>query len=269
MGWKGTARKVERKIFGKGGAKRRYGIGKGKGGFKIAKLAADLEMVKNRLNVEKKYKDTDVTSSAIGQVNANVDGVLSLDVTPTISQGVGRDARVGNSLKLTGMTFPMSFTQQIACMGDRKVRVSLIRVRSADNGVTATEALQSLYDINPLNGLRDYNAPRAYRNSKTDGITVLRTKTYHVKGPDVGTPGNNVDTERNPLTTRFSVKLQDILRYAGGGDTSPDGIRYFLIFQCNAGNLNTSVGSTTDVPIQNVATGLVLRLTRRDWWVDN
>ena len=134
MGWKDTARKAERKVFGKGGAKRRYGIGKGKGGFKLLKLAQDLEMVKNRLNVEKKHKDVDVITYTLGQVNQNSDGVFQVDVTPSISQGTDSDERVGNSLKLTGMSLPIQFAQQVNTLGDRKVRISLLRVRSADVG---------------------------------------------------------------------------------------------------------------------------------------
>ena len=109
MGWKDTARKAERKVFGKGGAKRRYGIGKGKGGFKLMKLAQDLEMVKNRLNVEKKHKDVDVATGSAGQVYENAEGAAIWDVTPNISQGTDSDERVGNSLKLTGMSFPIQF----------------------------------------------------------------------------------------------------------------------------------------------------------------
>lgn len=268
MGFRGNARYVEKKIFGTGGAKRRYGIGKGKGGFKLAKLAADLEMIKERLNVEKKHREVDVITSNVGQVNANADGILAVDVTPSISQGTGEGARVGNSIKLTGMTFPMSFTQQINCMGDRRVRVSLLRVRSGDNGVTTTEAIQQVWQTNPLTGVRDFNAPRAYRSSKQDGISIIRSKVFYVKGPDVAAPGNNIDAERNVATIRLNLKLDEILRYAEDGHSSPDGLRYYLVFQCNAGNVS-SVASTTDVPVTDGSTGLVLRLAQRYWYVDN
>lgn len=263
---KKTYMKAKKTAYGERGVKGRYyRVGAVKG---LQNLAKDVEMIKNRLNVEKKHKDVDVTTSSIGQVNQNLDGVLALDVTPSVDQGTGEQQRVGNSLKLTGMTFPMSFTQQINCMGDRKVRVSLLRVRSSDNGVTPTEALQEVWETNPLNGLRDFNAPRAYRNSKNDGIAIIRQQTYYVKGPEIGSPGNNVDAERNVKTCRLSLKLEDILRFDEDGHSSPDGIRYILIFQCNAGNLS-SLASTTDVPVTDGSTGLVLRLGQRNWWVDN
>lgn len=270
MGWKSTGREIERKVFGKGGAKRRYGIGKGKGGFKFAKLAADLEMVKSRLNVEKKHKDRDVITYPVGQVNNNTDGALAMDITPVISQGTDSDERVGNSLKLTGISLPMSLTQMIENRGDRRVRITLLRVKAADNGVSAQEALEQVWDVNPLTGLRDFNAPRAFRNSKNDGISVLRSMTCYIPAPAAASAeGNAVDTECMVKNLRFSVKLQDILRFEQSSDTYPQGIRYVIVFQANAGNVNSSTNSTLDVPVTFKSTGLTLRLSQRNWWVDN
>lgn len=48
------AKGTERKIFGPGGFKSRYGVGKGRGGIKLARIGADLEKIKDQLNVEKK-----------------------------------------------------------------------------------------------------------------------------------------------------------------------------------------------------------------------
>ncbi len=270
MGFRGNARYVEKKIFGTGGAKRRYGIGKGKGGFKLAKLAADLEMVKNRLNVEKKHKDADVSTNTVGQVNQNNEGALYLDVTPSIAQGTDSDERVGNSLKLTGMTLPIQFAQQINTLGDRKVRISLIRCRAADNGTTRFEAAEQIWDVNPLTGVRDYDSPRAYRNSKQDGLSILRQMTCYIKGPalETGSTGAIGNREMNVKNIRFSVKLQDILRYASSGDALPDGIRYYLVIQADAGN-KSGTNSTLDVPVTDNSSGLQVRVAQRNWWVDN
>ena len=179
-GFRKKAYKVEQKIFGKGGIKTRYGIGKGKGGFKFAKLAADLEMVKSRLNVEKKEVRSDVVTTNIGQVEANNDGAYIADLTQAINQGIGETQRIGNSLKCTGMSMPIQITQMPGCFLDGKVRMTLLRVKSADNGVTGTEAFEKVWETNPLSGVRDFNAPRAYRNSKTDGISVVRTMTCYI-----------------------------------------------------------------------------------------
>ena len=270
MGFRGNARYVEKKIFGTGGAKRRYGIGKGKGGFKLAKLASDLEMIKDRLNVEKKHKDADVFTTTNAQADQNADGYTVLDVTPDITQGIDSDERIGNSLKLTGMTLPMSFAQQVNTLGDRKVRCTLLKVMAADNGVTADEAIQNVWDVNPLTGLRDFNCPRAYRSKKSDGITIVSSRVVFVKGPqlETGSNGSISNREMEVKNYRLSVKLNDILRYAGSGDTKPDGIRYYLVFQCNAGNRSGS-NSTLDIPITDNSSGVQLRVSQRSWWVDN
>ena len=213
MGFGKTAKrtyfKLKKKAYGDKGVKGRYyrpGAVKG-----LQNLAKDIEMIKSRLNVEKKYKDADVATTAIGQANQNSDGIVWYDVTPTLSQGTDGDERIGNSLKLTGLTFPLQFTQQVSCLGNRKVRVSLLRVTSADNSVDGTDALVDYWDVNPLTGLRDFHAPRAYRNQRTDGIKCVRSMVIHIPAPvtDNATSGTVDNTEVNAKNVRFSAKLQD------------------------------------------------------------
>ena len=186
----------------------------------------------------RKHKDVDVVTSSVAQANQDSDGYTLLDVTPVISQGTHGDARIGNSLKLTGMSFPMSFSQQTQTLSDRKLRCTLIKVMAADNGVSGAEAVENVWDTNPLTGLRDFNCPRAYRNKKTDGISIVRSKVIFVKGPQM--PYKNEDRVTNKefqvTNYRLNIKLQDILRFDENGDTTPDGVKYYLVFQCNAGN---------------------------------
>jgi hypothetical protein len=135
---------------------------------KIASLSRDIALlkgahalVKSGLNVEKKYKDRDVVDGHFGQVNVNANGIYMVDVTPDISQGLDSDNRIGNSIKLTGMSFPIQFTGSLHTVSARKIKVMLVKVNSADNGVTETEAINDLYDVNPINGIIDMNSPRA------------------------------------------------------------------------------------------------------------
>jgi hypothetical protein len=68
-GVRGYARdqKFERKVFGAGGFRGRYGIGKGRGGIKLARIGADLRKIKDQLNVEKKSVEVgfDATVTAL------------------------------------------------------------------------------------------------------------------------------------------------------------------------------------------------------------
>lgn len=235
----------------------------------VLALTKTVGMLASRLNVEKKLVDRDVMTSGVGLVNVNTEGSIKVDVTPIIGQGVTESTRTGNSLKLTGLSFPMSFTQEGSCLGDRMLRISLYKVTSSDNGVTPQECYDQLYDINPLTGIKDFNASKAYRNAKTDGIKHIRTQTVMVKSTSSGNSDSAIGiTERQVRNVRFNVKLNDLLRYNANADTLPSGTRYFLIIQCNAGNVGAT-NSTRDVAVTAPATGITARISQRTWYVDN
>lgn len=249
-----------------------------KAGATVASLARDVMIMKGLtssimagLNVEKKFVDRDVTTSGVGQVNGNTSGFYAADVTPIASQGLGREQRVGNSLKFTGMSFPYQISTQQQCGGNRKVKIMLFRVHSADNGVDPVEAIQDYYDFNIMNGLVDMNSPRAYRSHKQDGIKCIRSKTLYLKAPTMSSIGNDdtiENNERTVLSGRFNVKLSDIVRYNNNGDNLPDGTRYYLYVFCDAGKTGTTA-CTLDVPVIHDWSGVDVRFGQRSYWVDN
>lgn len=237
----------------------------------VARLSAAVAYMGARLNVEKKYIDRDVATIGVGQVNGNANGIYMIDVTPTIAQGLGRDQRVGNSLKFTGMSFPYQINTQQNCAAARKVKIMLFRVHSADNGVNLTEAIEDYYDLNPLNGIIDINSPKAYRSHKQDGIKCIRSQTYYLKAPTNTQMFNDDvvdDMERTVISGRFNVKLDDICRYNLNGDTLPDGTRYYMYMFCDAGKTGT-LPCALDVPVTGDWSGVDIRVGQRTFWVDN
>lgn len=231
----------------------------------VAKLAAVVANIKSKQNNEKNFVDVDVATGDVAQAAANADGRYAIDITPSISQGDGQGNRHGNSLKLTGMNIPISFVGQSNTHSARKIVVSLLKVKSADNGVTAVEAFEHFWDVNPLNGLRDANAPRNYRNSSHDGISLIRQKTYMLKA----THQNLADfTEQSHFTANFKVKLDDILRYHANADALPKGIRYIMVIQSDAGNYSGGA-SSLDIPITTINSGITFRMSLRAYYVDN
>jgi len=246
------------------GATYRTGFGVAKD---LASLRKDVKEMKKRQNVEKNYVDVDVSTTDLGQVDGSADAIRTMDVTPIISQGDGQGNRHGNSLKLTGMSFPMSFIGQADTLSARKITVSLMRVRDNNNNTSGSDVTSQYWDVNPLNGLRDANAPRNYRNAKQDGVVCIRQKTYMLKQTSQEISGNA--KEQAHFTAKFNVSLQDVLRYAENGHSSPDGIRYFLVIQVDSGNASSSSASTLDVPVLDTYTGVILRLSQRAWYVDN
>lgn len=272
--------KIYRKAFGhKSPYRRVYGsrnAGQAIGvtyrtGFGVAKdlasLRKDVKEMKKRQNVEKNYVDTDVFTNSIGQAYDSVDGIVATDVTPQMSQGDGQGNRHGNSLKLTGLSFPMSFIGQSRCHSARKIRVSLMRVRDNNNNTVAGDVVSQYWDVNPLNGLRDFNAPRNYRNSKNDGIVCIRSKTYMLKPTQHDVSGSEL--EQSHFSAKFNVSLQDILRYTNNGDSYPDGLRYWLVFQTDTGNRSGGADSSLDIPVQQRLSGVDVRVSQRSWYVDN
>lgn len=269
-GWKKAAKKVEKKVFGSKGFKGRYGIGKGKGGLKILQIAKDLEMVKSRLNVEKHHIDSDVFTGSVAQVDGNNDGALFLSLTPQITQGVGEAQRVGNSIKVTGLTMPIQINGAVNTLSARKLRVSILRITSGDNGVSPQEAFEKVWDVNPLSAVRDYHCNRNYRTSKQDGISVIYSKSFYLKPPSLDNGASGADqAEVSQLSFRVNLKMNDTIRYLNNAAIDPDGMRYYLVIQSDLGNRNVSVLSTRDVPVKTVDSGVGVRIHTRFWYVDN
>jgi len=260
------ARKAYKKVYGSrkfsGAVKKTADVAKD-----VAGLTASVAMIMGRLNVEKNYVDTDVATGSVGQVLNSGEGAWKKDITPSISQGDGQGNRHGNSLKMTGISLPFQISSKSACQGARRLRVSLLKVKSADNNITATEAFEHYWDVNPLTGVRDFNAPRNYRSGAHDGITCVRSQTYVLPGPTVPF-GPNVDAEKAVLTRKFNVKLNDVFRYDANGEALPTGLRYIIVIQADAGNAGTST-SSNDVPIQDGNSGMDFRVSQRSWYVDN
>lgn len=261
--------KGKKKAYGSKGVKGRYirpGFTKG-----MTNLIKDVEMIKGRLNVEKKFVDTDLFTDSFGQCEINVEGALTRDISPIIPQGITESTRNGNSVKLTGLSMPVFIRGQASCYGGRKIRLTILKVRTADNNVSADEAFERVWDVNPINGtLRDYHAPRAYRNSKTDGISVAYSKTFYLPKAqlDTGLTGM-VNTEQPFKCFRVNVKLDDVLRFDTNASTLPGGFKYILVMQSDAGNFNAGANSTLDVPILDANSGMTVSAGCRYWFVDN
>lgn len=250
-----------------------------KAGANLASLARDVKMlqlatqgIKLGLNTEKKYVDRDVFTGTFGQVNINANGIFMVDITPTMAQGLGSANRIGNSVKLTGISLPVQFSGEIGTVSARKIKMMLFRVSSADNGVTLTEAIEDYYDPNILNGVIDMNSQRAYRTHKHDGIKLIRSKTYNLPAVPttlIGDDDNVGDQEQSGFSTKFNVKLNDVIRFNANADSLPDGTRYYLYFFADKGNCSNTSSSTLDVPITSGQTGVRFRLGQRSWYVDN
>lgn len=236
----------------------------------VARLAVAVGYMSSRLNVEKKFKDVDVNTGSFAQANGNANGIYMQDVTPSMIQGTGSAERVGNSIKLTGLSFPVQFSGQANTFSARKIKMMLFRVSSANNSVTLTDTINDYFDVNPLNGIIDYNSPKAYRSHKHDGIKLIRQKVYSLPAVATNSAGNDDEVEgyeASGFSAKFNVKLDDVLRFNSNGDSLPDGTRYYMFFIADKGTVVTN--STLDIPVTIRDSGVQFRLSQRSWWVDN
>jgi len=263
MAIKKTYMKLKKKAFGSKGVRGRYDPTRA-GAKSLLNLYRDIKMIQSRLNVEKKSRTIDVETWRTGQVFASGQGFYSKDVTPNITQGTDSTQRIGNSLKLTGMNFPIQFNSMEQCRSARKLKVMLFR--TTNDAYTPATLIDDYYDPNPINGIRDMNSPRKYATTKQNGIKLIRSQIYHLKSPSVSVAG---DTDESCLSVNFAVKLQDVLRYDNSTAIQPDGLRYFIYVFCDAGNADGAVASSLDVPIKTPASGVDVRVAQKYWYVDN
>lgn len=249
--------------------KKRYGIGKGQGGFKFSQVAKDLAWVKSRLNVEKKLYIGAVQTADVAQVDNNNLGYYRLNLTPTISQGDGESERNGNSLKFTGFNQKLQFLGQSRCFTTRRIKVHYIK--TTDTTSSVDNIINDVYQENPLTGLVDYHSELNYTNNKKAHRIVMK-RNYTVRassGMDVDS--NTGHSNSRPLgDMNISMKMNDVCRFGGDGSTTIQDYRIIMVVFCDTGNRHASNNSSNaGCMVGGHLTGLDLQHHYRFWYVDN
>lgn len=250
-------------------AGKRYNVSYGRRGLRVGKnsvsrLAKDVQMIKSRLNSEKKFVGSNVTTAQVAQANHNAFGYYAVDLTPVIPQGDGESQRVGNSLKLTGFHQKLQFIGQGNCQSNRRLKMHMIC--TTDSTSTNDQIIADVYDTNPLTGFIDYHSNFNYSNMKRAHKIVakraftLRTNT--VAGNDQYTP---------PIgDTTLGMKMQALTRFEGDADNTPKDQRYILVILCDTGNRNPSSSTTNNgVLVTGLQTGVEIQHHYRWYYVDN
>lgn len=247
-------------------AGKRYGVSYGRRGLRMSKnslsrIDKDVQMIKSRLNVEKKFKDGSLTTGFAGQVDGNGAGYFTSTLTPLISLGTTENERVGGSIKLTGLHVQLQAQGQSETYSKRKMKICV--VSSTDSSVT--NVINDMWDANPLTGLVDFHSNRNYSNNPR-AHKLLRT-IYS------GTPQKQIVSGSNVASTgqdiKFGIKMQQLTRFEGSS-TTPKDMNYFLIIFVNDGNVSTGTGSSnTGVLTPSTSTGILIQEYFRWWYVDN
>ncbi|WP_445772286.1 hypothetical protein [Rheinheimera sp.] len=227
----------------------------------LARIDKDVQMIKSRLNVEKKFKDGSITSGTCAQVNVNSAGYYTSTLTPLISLGTGENDRIGGSLKLTGLHVQLQLQGQAQAYQARRFKCCIIS--STDTSVT--NAINDLWDVNPLTGNVDYYSNRNYSNQPR-AHKILRT--VYIRTPQKQIIATTPDVAPS-MVKKFGVKMQQITRFEGSSNTPKD-MNYFLVMFADNGNSHPSTTSSNSgvlCPIAN--SGTEVQEYFRWWYVDN
>jgi hypothetical protein len=156
---------------------------------------AGVKRIMELLNVEEKYVDF------YSATNINYSGTL-LDLTGTISQGVGRGQRTGDSIKLTR---------------------AIVRMRMQSGGATtdwqvivghSKDALPALSDLFALSGAASSNAGMSLDNWYENKANTIQHREFGY----VGSTDYNVSVKRE-----FEVKMDHHVVFSAAGTTSLSG----------------------------------------------
>ena len=252
---------------GKRYAKKRY-LRKGAGyktGVRFNKLIQDVKLIKNSLNTEKKYCDQQQVIT-VGQVNGALGGEHCAHILPTISHGTGGIAnRVGNSIKLTGISVKFQVIAQDPLFRVAEGKFRFVVFEPKDQNQTAILSLQTLYDQNQITGLYDYNSERNIEEFKN--FRIICNKTFKV--PDGNDATGAATLQPTFFSRHFALKMNHHVKYENTGNTQVAGkLLWAVMF--DHGNASTTVTSTnTNIPVTQTESGYKMNVVIKSWYVDN
>lgn len=261
MGFKKFTKKASTAV------KKRYGIGKGRGGFKFSKLAKDMEYVKSRLNVEKKFIDVASATATVGQVDINAQGYYANYLIPSIVQGNGENQRNGNSLKATGLIVKMNMIKQVNADGPRRLKIMIVKSTGSYALTSPTGIVDKLFDINPLTGVRDYHSNLDYTQLKDGRHKIIASRNVYLKSNSSDTSDSVWERETKALS--IPVKINDVWRYESNGATLPENCTYTIVILADNGNRGGTSSSIVGLFVPTNESGIEFKHHFRWWYVDN
>lgn len=239
--------------------KRKRGVGKATP-RSSSKLAAQVKQLM-RMKQEKKFVDHSETGNC-GQVDGSSSGAYVKQLVVAIPQGDGEGQRIGNSVTGTGLVAKQQFFEQSATNGIRRVRSHVIR--TLDPGMSTTEILEAVLDVNPMSEVRDYFSGLNYTMMRDKRVTILGTAETELHD-NLGV--TTVGRLTGDLT--IPIKFDDqTIRFVGDSSSTPANVRYHVLTVCDNGNIGSG-SSSKPVFITGANTGLQVKSTGRLWYTDS
>uniref|UniRef100_UPI0040496D21 hypothetical protein n=1 Tax=Flavobacterium sp. TaxID=239 RepID=UPI0040496D21 len=244
-------------------AKKRY-YNKSKKQLNVGKIIADVNMLKSIVNAEKKQIVVSASASAIGQVNGNGEGALTLDITPVPAQGSQDSQRNGDSIKICTGMFKFQISQMGACTSPISGVIELYYVLGTPQA-TSTFLQQKFLPNAFITGgqIRDYNAQpdQDYRPQ----YILISSRRFRVKGDNFG--GQNQIININ-MPLKFG-KYGHHVKYAENTNVVATG-QIIMCVRCDNGNISGSTTSTLGNVISTApSTGLFINRSMTYYYYDN
>lgn len=248
-------------------AKKRY-IRKGSGyktGVRFNKVLQDIKLIKNALNTEKKYAEKQEVFS-VAQVIGNDSGHHALNLLPNIGNGTsGIGQRVGNSIKITGISVKFQCKTQEADFRVAEGKFRFIIFEDKDNVRSSRDGLEEMYDNNQISGLLDYNSERNLATFKN--FRIFCNKTFKIPDGNDAVGGNTL--QPTFFSRHFALKMNHHVKYEPGTTNQLSGRLHYAIIFDHGNYSDTVVSSNENIPITAINTGYKINLVVRTWYVDN
>lgn len=263
MGIYKTAKKYTKKATKAAG--KRYGISYGRRGLRMGKgsldkVVKDVQMIKSRLNVEKKWVQGDVSNGTVGQAENAFAGYYISTLTPLVPLGNGENERNGGSIKMTGLTIQLQMLAQQNRWSSARLKACIVSSTES----SPVNVINDLWDPNPLTGFVDYYSNFNYSNQKR-AHKVERTVYCYLGRSETLSNSNAVKATK---ALRINHKFDTITRFEGN-DNFPKDMNYFLIIFCDSGNKGPITSGNTGVMQNGDNTGIEIQEYFRWWFVDN
>lgn len=236
-------------------AKKRYYNKKGR--LDLMQVAKDVQMIKDVINVEKKFYNNLGASQLVGQLAINASGGYFYDATPIPAQGVTDITRNGDSIKLTSSYMSFQFWQQANTAS--AIRCRLYLVRNKGPTITATNAYTTFFNANPVSQVIDYNSTQ--NTDYTYLYEVLRKKDFKI---DMDNISSQVTIKNVTIPMRYNNYH---VRFASNSTTISSG-QLFLFIVCDSGNTST-ISTQTNCPVLTASSGLIFNFDLKHYFVDN
>jgi len=243
---------------------------------KVASLSRQVALIKP----EKKHQNGNIINS-VGQCNGNFGAYLTLDMTPTMSQGTNEHQRIGSQICVTGLFNQLQITPQSANQCAGVIEIELWEIK----GYPSVNAYS--YATNPTGSSQNpaeliYNSNAFITNATSviidnnslrnmdyaSNFKLLRKKTvYFPVKNDSTTPATRVKT------VKFGCKFPKghMVTWNKNTSTITSG-GMFMLVKSNIGNITALAGQVSTlnaIPVTAINTGFTVAMNYCVFYTDN